>query len=121
MQKATELSEKAKARLRLNEEAREHAEKKVRLDIGQKKAYVFYLEKVLEADPDNTRDDGSQYTVIPYIVEDERYPGVEKIFNASPQLSQRIDGLLAEAGGRRRLMIEKERSGQTGRYNVYPA
>jgi hypothetical protein len=111
------LSEKAKERLRLNEEARERTAKKGQLDIGQKRPYIFNLEKVMDADT-RKRDDGTEYTVIPYIVEDERYPGYEKFFDASSQLSSKIDGFLAE--GHRRLMIEKEKSGTTGRYNVYP-
>lgn len=47
------------------------------------------------------------------------FPGYEKFFNvSSSQVSDKIDKLLEE--GHRRLMIEKERSGKTGRYNVYP-
>jgi len=111
------LSEKAKERLRMNEEARERTAKNVRLDIGQKRPYLFDLEKVMDADT-RKRDDGTEYTVIPYIVEDERYPGYEKTFDASSQLSSKIDGFLKD--GHRRLMVEKEKSGSTGRYNVYP-
>jgi hypothetical protein len=119
MQQTTtpELSEKARENARRNAEARERNSKYVKLDIGQKRPYLFDLEKVLDPQP-GTRDDGTEYTVIPYVVEDERYPGYEKLFNASPQLSEKIDGLLVE--GHRRLMVEKEKSGKTGRYNVYP-
>lgn len=116
-QKQQPLSEKAKEKLRATREAIERNSKYVKLDIGQKHAYVFDAEKILEPEP-QTRDDGSEYIVIPYIVEDERYPGHEKFFRASPQLSEKINNLLEE--GHKRLMVEKEKSGHTGRYNVYP-
>jgi len=121
MQKANqpELNEKVKEVLRRNAEAREREAKTVRLDIGQKRPYLFDLEKVLQPEP-KKRDDGSEYLVVPYIVEDERFPGYEKIFYASSQLSERIDNFLAEAGGKKRLMAEKVKGGEHGRYNVYP-
>jgi hypothetical protein len=108
MQKANqpELNEKVKEVLRRNAEAREREAKTVRLDIGQKRPYLFDLEKVLQPEP-KKRDDGSEYLVVPYIVEDERFPGYEKIFYASSQLSER-------------LMVEKVKGGEHGRYNVYP-
>jgi hypothetical protein len=111
------LTEKAKERLRMNAEAREREAKTVRLDIGQKRPYIFNAERILEAET-KKRDDGSDYTVIPYVVIDERFPDHEKVFNASGQLSEKIDNLLGE--GHKRLMVEKEKQGNTGRYNVYP-
>jgi hypothetical protein len=112
-----ELSEKAREKLRKNAEDRERNSKYVSLQIGQKRQYKFDPEKILDPEP-RTRDDGSEYIVYPYVVEDTRFPGFEKIFNASKQLSDKIDRLLEE--GHRLLMIEKEKSGRTGRYNAYP-
>lgn len=111
------LSEKAQEKLRRNAEAKERNSKFVTLEIGQKRPYIFNPENILDPEP-RTREDGSQYEVYPYIVEDERFPGFEKLFNASSQVSDKIDNLLAE--GHKRLMLEKEKSGKTGRWNVYP-
>lgn len=112
-----ELSEKAKEKLRRNAEAKERDSKYVILDIGQERPYVFNPENILDPEP-KTRDDGSEYTVYPYVVEDERFPGYEKMFNASSQVSNKIDNYLAQ--GKRRLMLGKEKSGKTGKYYVYP-
>jgi hypothetical protein len=58
---------------RMNAEARERNSKTVRLEINQKRSYIFDPE-IFEPER-KTRDDGSEYTVIPYVVEDERFPG----------------------------------------------
>ena len=57
----------------MNAEARERESKYVMLQIGQKRPYLFDP-KILDPEP-RKRDDGTDYTVHPYVVEDERFPG----------------------------------------------
>jgi CHAT domain-containing protein len=114
-----QLSEKALAKLKRNADERERNTKYIKLDIGQSKRYLFDPEKIYDPEPsDFKNDDGTIDMVYPYGVIDPEYPDVEKSFTPRKQLSEKIDRLLIE--GHRMLMIEKEKSGAKGRYNVYP-